>query len=331
MHQAVDLARTHDTVELWVWISSRLGRGSGLKGEARSVLEVFAYLRRHGVTLRSVEDDQFVTSPMLVGFAAEQAEKYSRDLAANTKRGIDSLVRARRPWGTAGYGYVKGDDGHWVVEPSEAATVRRAFAEYVERTPSYSGVARVLTVAGVRPRRAARWTPTVVRELIRSRHVLGEFHHAGEWHEGSHEAIVDLETWERAQALAARKAKYAPRGGRIPVAHVFVQGMLRCGECGEAMRARSRDSHDTYVCRSRHLYGPDACSMPILRRTAVETAALDLFARGAFDYEATKAHIAAHWTRGPRRPARRPREPPERRQTPVRRSHGSTATTRPVC
>jgi hypothetical protein len=79
-----------------VWISSRLARGSGLKGEARSVFEVFAYLRRHGVTLRSVEDDAFVTSSMLVGFAAEQAEKYSRDLAANVRRGIDSRVRTGR-------------------------------------------------------------------------------------------------------------------------------------------------------------------------------------------------------------------------------------------
>src|SRR3954468_1445463 len=51
MAKAVELACEHDSVELWVWHSTRLGRGSGLKGEARSLLEVFAYLRRRGVGL----------------------------------------------------------------------------------------------------------------------------------------------------------------------------------------------------------------------------------------------------------------------------------------
>jgi Resolvase, N terminal domain len=57
MTHAVELAKDSAAVELWVWASNRLARGSGLKGEARSVLEVFAYLRRRGVTLRSVTDD----------------------------------------------------------------------------------------------------------------------------------------------------------------------------------------------------------------------------------------------------------------------------------
>ena len=131
MREAIDLAHTHETVELWVWISSRLARGSGLKGEARSVLEVFAHLRRHGVTLRSVEDDQFVTSPMLVGFAAEQAEKCSRDLAANVRRGLDSRAAKGLPHGTPAYGYQRGNDAHWTVEPVEAGTARRIFEEYV--------------------------------------------------------------------------------------------------------------------------------------------------------------------------------------------------------
>jgi DNA invertase Pin-like site-specific DNA recombinase len=72
-----------------VWASNRLARGFGLKGEARSVLEVFAYVRRRGVTPRSVSDDQFGTSPMLIGFA-EQANKYSADLSANVTRGKDA-------------------------------------------------------------------------------------------------------------------------------------------------------------------------------------------------------------------------------------------------
>src|SRR5919197_3690323 len=51
-----------------------------------------------------------------------------------------------------------------------------------------------------------------------------------------------------------RGAKYGTDGwaGRLPKRHIFVRGMLRCGECGEAMLPRSyKHARDTDVCRGR--------------------------------------------------------------------------------
>src|ERR1700760_3258497 len=53
-------AAEYGTAELWVCKSDRLARGSGKKAEARSLLEVFTDLKRHGVTIRSVLDDPYV-------------------------------------------------------------------------------------------------------------------------------------------------------------------------------------------------------------------------------------------------------------------------------
>src|SRR5919109_223079 len=58
---AKEAAAEHGGAELWVFHSSRLARGSGKMREARALGEVFYYLRRHGVALRSVEDDAYVT------------------------------------------------------------------------------------------------------------------------------------------------------------------------------------------------------------------------------------------------------------------------------
>ena len=99
-----------------------------------------------------MEDDQFVTSPMLVGLAAEQAEKYSRDLAANVKRGIGSWVRSGKPWGEPAYGYGKGDDGHWTPNSAERVNAERIVRERTEHGLSYSGIARALNADGVRSR-----------------------------------------------------------------------------------------------------------------------------------------------------------------------------------
>src|SRR4051812_5980202 len=48
MARAIELADAHPVVELWTWASNRLARGTGRKGEARSVNEVLTYLLRHG-------------------------------------------------------------------------------------------------------------------------------------------------------------------------------------------------------------------------------------------------------------------------------------------
>jgi hypothetical protein len=170
---------------------------------------------------------------------------------------------------------------------------RRIFGESM-RHGSYSGVARTLNAEGVRSREGLNWTPNVIRRLVGCRHVLGEFFHDGEWHQGQHEAIIDVEAWNRAQSLGAVGAKYGPggRSGRLPKRHLFVRGMLRCGECDEAMLPRSdKESRDTYVCRGRKQLG--TCDMPVLGREDVDVAALRLFEQGALDYEATRDHVAA--------------------------------------
>ncbi|HEY6776087.1 MAG TPA: hypothetical protein VI122_06215 [Thermoleophilaceae bacterium] len=87
MGHAIALANEHGSALLWVRHSSRLARGSGRKGEARSILEVLTYLLRHRVTVRSVEDNEFTTNEMLWGFAAKQANKYAADLSVWVREG----------------------------------------------------------------------------------------------------------------------------------------------------------------------------------------------------------------------------------------------------
>jgi hypothetical protein len=64
--------------------------------------------------------------------------------------------------------------------------------------------------------------------------------------------------------------------------------MLRCGVCGEAMLPRS-DS-DTYVCRS-HKLDAESCAAPVLKRAAVDGAALALFTTWALDVDGTRQRV----------------------------------------
>lgn len=140
MRAAIEASERHGRAELWVFHSSRLGRGSGRKNEARSVLEVFTYLRRHDVTLRSVEDDPYVTDEAFVGMASKMATKYGDDLSAHTKRGLQARRKSGKPLGRIPYGYrletTIGADGRVttvaVIDEARRAVIERIFNE-IER------------------------------------------------------------------------------------------------------------------------------------------------------------------------------------------------------
>ena len=274
--------------------SERLARGSGLKDEARSVMEVYVDLRRSGVQPRSVEDDVFLTNPMLVGVADAMAHKFGPDLAAHVRRGIVAQVRGGKPWGAPKWPFTKGADGHWTPIPEAVPIYRLIYTERVEHGRSKAGIAKQLTRDRVPTATGSRaWSPTVVSRILRGREGLGEFKHGGEWHRGRHDPLVAEDVWQAAQRMDEQGRKFAPggRSGALPKRHVFVRGFLRCA-CGEAMLPRSAgDQADHYVCRARKL-DSRACDMPILRRDAMDEWALSMFEMWAQDIEPTRRHLA---------------------------------------
>jgi site-specific DNA recombinase len=268
----------------------RLGRST------RHLLELYEQLEDAGVVSVSLRESLDTSTPVgrLIRTVLSAVAEFERDIGRErTSDGIAGRASTEgKPWGAPALGYRQGADGHWEVEPAEAAIVRRVFAMVMERGLTYSGAARALNAESVPTRRGSRWTPAVIRRLLTSRHVLGEYQHGGNWHDGQHDAIIKQDTWEAAQALAEHSRKYAPKGGsgRLPANHVFVRGALRCQLCGEAMLPRSGPP-ETYVCR-RHKSDKTACPTPVIPRAAVEVAALRLFEKTALDVEATRQLVA---------------------------------------
>jgi DNA invertase Pin-like site-specific DNA recombinase len=289
----------HGRAELLAVKSERFARGSGREAEARSLMELYVEMRRQGIALRSVHDDAFLDNPMLVGVADVMANKYSEDLSAHVRRGLASRARQGRPPSSPAYGYRRSGEGAamtWEPNPAEAAIARRIYREFAEHGRSFSGIAKTLNAEGVHARKGGNWAPRVIAQLLKSRHVLGEFRSGDDWQRGDFPGIVEPELWQAAQAQLDRNAKFRPgrSAGRLPKAHLFVRGSLRCGKCGEAMLPRSVGERETYACRTRtETHGPEGCDMPVLPRAAVDSAALALFEARCLDLDATRASIEA--------------------------------------
>jgi hypothetical protein len=129
----------------------------------------------------------------------------------------------------------------------------------------------------------------------------------GEWHQGTVRmilanpvymklGIIDTETWAKVERMRTAAAK-SPGGGRGRQAsrHLFRKGMLRCGECGEAMMPRTDPNRasapsEVYRCYGRHR-DKDSCSMPPLLRAEIDDSVYRYFEQVGLDVEGTRASV----------------------------------------
>jgi site-specific DNA recombinase len=203
-----------------------------------------------------------------------------------------------------GYRYVrKSDDAaaRYEIVATEADIVRTVYDHYTVAGMSIGAITRVLNKRGVPTRKQiSRWerstvwamlrnpayrgtacfgkTETAARQRItrplRLRGGIGtrdSAHHErprSEWIEIAVPAIVDEETFVRAQELLAQNKKLAPRRTITPS---IVQGLVSCSKCGYALsrtstRSSARNIH-YYRCLGsdawRHLGGPVCDNRPV--------------------------------------------------------------------
>jgi DNA invertase Pin-like site-specific DNA recombinase len=284
---AKTLAGAEGKSELWVFHSARLARGSGRKNEARSLGEVFHDCKRHGVTLRSVQDDPYVTDEAFVGMASKMANKYSADLSGYTKAGMKrraarGLYTGRRP-----YGY-KLADGLLEIVASEEAIVCRIFREFVAGR-SQVAIAAGLHAEGFRTMTGRDWRQAQISGIVhRAELYAGNLPYDGEVYEGQHEAIIDLATRGRVNELLAANGPSKGRGRPPRGHHLFRGRMLRCGLCGYAMSPRTKTKpywQEYYVCSNPY------CDRGAVKRAEVDESVFDYFTEAGLDLEATKAAL----------------------------------------
>jgi DNA invertase Pin-like site-specific DNA recombinase len=291
--KAVALAAEHGECLLVALHSDRVARGAGDEpGAADHLVEVVAHLRRHGVRLRTVEDDFFADDRIGLLMAAVQGQRNSEDSRRKSESVAAGLRRRAQERGMfsgpAPYGYRYAKDGSGlVIVGAEAEVVRRIFAEYVAGR-SLTNIAQGLHEDRVKTKKGVLWRQSTVSGIVRNPVYVGQVKHKDELFEGVHEAIIEAEQWQRAAQLIAAKPR---KRGRPPKQkrHLFTGGFLRCATCGDAMCPRTRRNYEFYECNGR-IHG---CKTGAIRRAAIDEAVLAHFEQTVLDLEATREQIAA--------------------------------------
>ncbi|BDG59731.1 recombinase family protein [Caldinitratiruptor microaerophilus] len=161
------------------------------------------------------------------------------------------------------------------VIPEEAEVVRRIFREYVELGRGLNGIAHGLARDGVPSRRGGNWHRQIVRQIVMNPVYMGVYYAnrrdmtgvglnryrppgekvwarerpREEWIPVPVPAIIDPDTWYRAQELMARAKQLWSRHRE----QYLLSGLVRCSVCGNTMTGANRKHwgkyRRTYTCR----------------------------------------------------------------------------------
>jgi DNA invertase Pin-like site-specific DNA recombinase len=230
-----------------------------------------------------------LTLNMLMSFA-----EFEREMIAERTRDKIAAARRKGHWtgGPVPFGY-RVEHKKLVVDEVEAPIVRQAFDLLLEHGQR-AAVAKTLDREGKHPRgqrtkpgKPARWTTESIGRMLDNPLYAGRIASGDEFFPAQHEALVEAETFERAQQLLRLCEREVSSPTRN---HQYVlRGLLRCGRCGQAMTPgstrRGRKTYRYYRCTTRDHGGVEACAAAALPAVGIERYVVERLSECAFDSE----------------------------------------------
>lgn len=195
-------------------------------------------------------------------------EQYARDISRKIHASIQTKQKAGEFIGAfAAYGYQKSpaDKNKLIIDEYAADVVRKIFSLYIRGCGKYS-IAHMLNKEGIacpseykalnganyknhnRLESTKYWTYSTINQLLRNEVYIGNMVQGRksqrmrsrqkakpreDWTvvAGTHEAIIDRETWEKTQNLLKRRTRELDLNTNMGI----YAGFVKCGDCGRAL------------------------------------------------------------------------------------------------
>ena len=251
---------------------SRLGRNNA------KTLQIIDYLEERGVRLLTADGryDSLVDNDT-VGIETWVNERYVRDISRKIRSCLRFKIQRGEYIGRAPFGYKKScsEKNKLIIDETEAFIVRIIYGLYLSGS-GYTSISKYLEERGCCAPRSERWNRITVRRILCSRVYIGDTVQGvsekvsfkskktrrlpkESWviTEGTHEAIIDRETYEEVQRL--RNSRNNSKISRNKSRHIL-NGIMVCGDCGSTMYVRKRKNGTAYVCGNYCRNGKAACT-----------------------------------------------------------------------
>lgn len=248
------------------------------------------------------EEGEFILT-LLAAYAEEEA----RSASANIKWKVNANFRQGRIWSTIMYGY-RLKNGKLEVVPEEAEMLRKAARLYLDGG-TQDDLRKLFVDAEAYGRRGKEMKGDQILDLLCNEKTAGNLllqktyvvdpvtkdkrKNGGELQkyfvEGSHEAILDRETYELVLAERARRAKICGGGlGRYPFS-----SRITCGHCGSHfLRHSVYKGKYEWVCRTHSIKGNTCCPIRGISEETLEHLTAEAMGMPEFNDRLFKEQVA---------------------------------------
>lgn len=221
-------------------------------------------LRECGVrvlsAMENISDDP--TGVLLESMLEGLAEYYSQELATKIRRGLNDNAEKCMVTTSLPFGYRKGEDGKYAIDPQEAAVVKEIFTRFLHGD-NLADIARDLNERGVRTKRRSPWNKSSFGKLLSNERYIGYYIYGDYRIENGVPAIVDRSTFYAVQERLKLKAnpRNSPVKKRRENSVYLLTGKAFCGHCKSAMIGKSGTS------KTGRLYAYYACKNQVYEKT----------------------------------------------------------------
>ncbi len=275
---------------------------------SRSLLDfnqLLQFFDEHQVTFVSVTQHFNTNTSMgrltlniLLSFAQFEREIISertRDKMAAAKK------KGRFIGGRPGLGYDLDTKTHkLVLNPIEAKLVKEIFCLYLEKQ-SLLEVAKILNEKNYKTKQftsskghkfgGIAFTNCGVQLIIKNVLYAGKVKYHNELYDGQHEAIISLETFQKAQTIVDTNRRER-RSPHKETTNGVLNGLLRCKGCNSAMFAiyttKKGCKYHYYLCAKAQKHGYQSCSTRLLNADHAENKVVELIRQVLNDDSALK-------------------------------------------
>lgn len=239
-------------------------------------MDVDVYFEEQNIHSMSTDGELMLT--ILASYAQEE----SRSVSENQKWRVKKNFEEGKPWSSTLLGY-RNVNGRFEIEPEEAETVRMIFKWYLEGMGA-TAIRNRLNAMGIKTRLGNQWSRSPILKLLRNYAYTGNLLLQKTYREnyitkrciinqgekpmyhatGTHEAIIDMETFEAVQEEIKRRAEcFKSKEGRKAETYPF-SGMVQCCSCGKNYVRSGTSKYRTWTCTQRRKEGLKACNAEII-------------------------------------------------------------------
>ncbi len=220
--------------------------------EDYTLLETVRNLKEHDIDVYFEEQNIHTESAdgeLMLTILASYAQEESRSVSENCKWRIRNDFKEGKPSNNIriyGYDYKK---GHLTIIPEEAEVVRMIFADYLSGMGK-NVIMKKLTRLGIPAKTGGRWSESTIGSILTNEKFIGDMRlqkgfvsdhitkqikpNRGElpmyYVEGTHEAIIDKETFEMVQSEIERRAAQSHHPKTKTLSEF--SSIIHCTRCG---------------------------------------------------------------------------------------------------